>query len=358
MLVLTFNIPRSKRWLLMKGHRYREEAKQSMQFVYDGDIEEEFEILADSIEAICCRNNPREITDKSLSCGNDNSSAYSIDGDHKQPYRAMKDDSNGVEGRAESGLWSREFRPILVIGLGLLISEQFSGQPSLLAYSRVLFEAAGWQGNASVVMVLCMACTSTITVTLVDRLGRKILLLACCFTLFSSLIVLAIGFWGWNQSDGSEQLTDLQKQIILWSMFVYIAGYQMGYGPITWCVLSEIYPSAIRGQAMALSVEVNFMAKFLIQLLFPVVQQTLGWSGSFLMFACFGLCSLFFIGIFVPETKGMSLEEIQVQLQATYGTATPQFELHDTAITRRVSSVDPSKKQRLLDSDEELPPIV
>ena len=341
MLVLTFKIPRSKRWLLMKGNRYREEAKRSMQFVYDGDIEEEFEKMVESIEATRCLKNFPGTSARNPEHNNDDRTAYDSDSEQKQSYRAMKDDSNDVEIGAELGLCSPEYRPILFIGLGLLLSEQLTGRPSLLVYSRVLFESAGWHGNASVVMVICMALTSIVTVSLVDRLGRKILLLVCCLILSISLVALAVGFWGWEKGGDSDQLSHFQQHIVLWSMFVYIGGYQMGYGPITWCVLSEIYPSAIRGKAMALSVEVNFMAKFLIQLLFPTVQELLGWSGSFLMFACFGLVGLFFIGIFVPETKGMSLEEIQVQLQATYG----------TSIRRKTESVDSGKRERLLDSD-------
>ena len=365
MLVLTFNIPRSKRWLLMKGHRYREEAKQSMQFVYDGNIEEEFEKMAENINTMCCRNNSRGNSGRSISYENDNGSDSSISDEPYPSYKAMKD-SNENSGE-QPGLWSREYRPILIIGIGLLISQQFSGQPSLLAYSRVLFEAAGWEGHTSVVTVLIMATTSMVTVSLVDHLGRKVLLAACCIILSSSLIVLAFGFWGWEEGvDGSDQLSQFQKQIILWSMFVFIAGYQVGYGPITWCVLSEIYPTSIRGHAMALSVEINFLFKFLIQLLFPTVQEIMGWSHSFLMFASFGLCSLFFIGFFVPETKGMSLEEIQMQLQATHGTTIRQSQGPATSteptvifVTRPVSlGSNDSKQQYLLAAEKELPPIL
>mmetsp|Transcript_27370 Transcript_27370/g.64118 ORF Transcript_27370/g.64118 Transcript_27370/m.64118 type:complete len:158 (+) Transcript_27370:3-476(+) len=98
-------------------------------------------------------------------------------------------------------------------------------------------------------------------------------------------------------------------------MFVFISGYQIGFGPISWTVLSEIYPNEIRGNAMALSVEVNFFAKFLTHFLFPVIQDRLGWGNTFLVFAAMIALGLIFVCVKVPETKGMTLEEIQYKLK-------------------------------------------
>jgi MFS family permease len=305
MLFLTFKIPRSKRWLLMKGHR--EEAKKSMQFIYKGDVEDEFDQMAMTIGQLCCR--PRDVDDTTTT--DDDDSVYSnADGDPK--VKRLRKSATAID--VKPSLFSAEYRPIMLIGVGLLAFQQFSGQPSVLAYSRVLFDAAGWEGHASVVTVVIMGVTSSLTVALVDRVGRKKLLAAGCIIMTAALLVLAFGFWGWDEKKDAD-LSDLKKQAILWSMFVYIAGYQVGFGPITWTVLSEIYPSEIRGTAMAFSVEVNFLSKFLCQLLFPIVQDLLGWGCTFLLFVCFVVLSLLFVIIKVPETKGLSLEEIQVKLR-------------------------------------------
>jgi MFS family permease len=295
MLLLTFKIPRSKRWLLMKG--YRDEAKESMKFVYKGNVEDEFDKMAETINSLCCRRDQVDDTD-------DDGSISSV---------LTKADTASVATTSKPNLFDQKYRSVLLIGVGLLVAQQFSGQPSVLAYSRVLFEAAGWKGHASVVTVVIMGFTSTITVALVDRAGRKILLAAGCIFMSLALVALAFGFWGWDDN-GDFKLTTLKQQIILWSMFVYIAGYQVGYGPITWTVLSEIYPTEIRGTAMAFSVEVNFLSKFLCQLLFPVIQDFLGWGCTFILFCCIVLASLVFILVMVPETKGLSLEEIQIKL--------------------------------------------
>lgn len=330
MLLLTFKIPRSKRWLLMKG--YHEEAKESMQFVYKGNIEDEFQKMADTIGHICYGNDCE--TNDELSYGDSlHSDSQDFAGDlnaegetriHRRQH-SLADNLNVIDtastrstlddGPDGPSLSSQRFRPIMIIGLSLLVCQQASGQPAVLAYSRVLFEAAGWKGHASVITVIIMGLTSAVTVSLVDRLGRKILLLSGCTIMALALICLSLGFWNWDEQDDRFHLNNWQQQMVLWSMFIYIAGYQVGYGPITWTVLSEIYPSEIRGSAMALSVEVNFFFKFLFQLFFPLVQEVLGWGSTFVTFACLSAVSFTFICVLVPETKGLSLEEIQVKLR-------------------------------------------
>ena len=319
MLILTFKIPRSKRWLLMKG--YHEEARESMQFVYKGNVEDEFERMADTINSLCCSNG-RQVSG-GIHCGqqddssftgsdsikNNNSNIESNDFEEGNYYIDDEESENGP-----SSLWSSKYRNIMGIGMGLLISQQFSGQPCVLAYSRVLFEAAGWGGNTSVVTVTIMGVVSSFTVTQVDRLGRKTLLMAGSSIMLFAVSCLAYGFWGWDENS-DDKLGDFKKHIVLWSMFIFISGYQIGFGPISWTVLSEIYPTEIRGSAMALSVEVNFFAKFLTQFLFPVVQDALGWGTTFIVFACTIATGLLFVHLKVPETKGMTLEEIQLKLK-------------------------------------------
>ena len=123
-----------------------------------------------------------------------------------------------------------------------------------------------------------------------------------------------------------------QRHVILWSMFAFISAYQIGYGPLTWTVLSEIYPSEIRGRAMAVSVEVNFLGKFACQLFFPILQGWLGWGQTFVLFAIIVIVSLVFIGTCVPETKGMSLEEIQVQMKLLHGKTPPEQSARNKSI--------------------------
>ena len=339
MLILTFKMPRSQRWLLLKG--YHEEAKESMQFVYKGNVEDEFEKMADSINNICCRGT-RNIaknkngatfddydmddikdSDSVISGGSTSNSNSIIKSSNNRAMigggdggggESINDDDDEDDDDVPGSLCSKKYRNIMVIGMGLLLAQQFSGQPCVLAYSRVLFEAAGWGGHTSIITVTIMGVVSSFTVSMVDRLGRKTLLAAGSTIMLISVSCLSYGFWGWDENS-SGALSDTKKQIVLWSMLVFISGYQIGFGPISWTVLSEIYPTEIRGSAMALSVEVNFFAKFLTQFSFPIIQGMIGWGTTFVVFACIILLGLIFIIFKVPETKGMTLEEIQLKLQ-------------------------------------------
>ena len=301
MLLLTFRIPRSKRWLLMKG--YRDEAKESMGFVYKGDFNDEFEKLAETMNSLCCRQSSSTIKDDASEGDGsfeDNGSIYT---------KSVYDDPDVNA----DGMFSPQYRQIMFLGIGLLSLQQFSGQPAVLAYSRVLFEAAGWGANSSVFSVLIMGVTSSLTVANVDRLGRKVFLKAGSIIMTMAVACLAYGFWNWDEEDEDVVLSNTKKTIVFWAMIFYVAGYQVGFGPITWTVLSEVYPTEIRGKAMAFSVEVNFLCKFLSQLFFPVFQDLVGWGSTFIIFTCTCAIGFIFVTLAVTETKGMSLEEIQAQ---------------------------------------------
>jgi MFS family permease len=304
MFLLTFWIPRSKRWLLLHG--LRDEALESMRFIYRGDrVQEEFQNLVEQLELA------------------QNSSSSS--GTHQQdenPPTTTPDDSNITTTAPSPSLWNPKYRPALTASMGLIAFQQFSGQPSVLSYTTVLFQAAGWSGNASVVTSILMMFTSMTTVALVDRVGRKGLLFTCCGVMITSLVVLSACFWNEQQeqqsdsqtSGPSSSFTSTEQIVILIAMFVYIGGYQIGFGPITWCIVSEVFPLEIRGQAIALGVEWNYLLNFLVQFIFPIIQDTLGWSPSFALFGGLLIGCVFFIHSRVPETKGLTLEEIQIQL--------------------------------------------
>jgi sugar porter (SP) family MFS transporter len=282
MLVLTFVIPRSKRWLLLHGHK--EEARVSMQFVYKGNINTEFEELAASIQANRM---------------------------YKQHSTAV--DQGGLCGLLESRLFSKPIRPALQAAMGLIILQQLSGQPSLLSYATVLFHAAGWGGHASVITAMLMLCVSITTVLLVDRLGRKRLLLTSITVLGMAAFTLSHVFWNWKNG-AVHELQSLEKTVVLIAMFVYIGAYQIGFGPITWCFVSEVFPMDVRGPATALAVELNYAGNFVVQFFVPLVQNKIGWGPTFLVFGCSMLTGFYFVWKKIPETAGLSLEEIEARL--------------------------------------------
>jgi hypothetical protein len=107
------------------------------------------------------------------------------------------------------------------------------------------------------------------------------------------------------------------------ALFLYIGGYQVGFGPISWLIVSEIFPLQIRGKAVSIAVVVNFILNFLVSLLFPIELHSLGPSITFIIFAAILTWSLYFIMRYVPETKGLSLEAIEEYFKKSIGDASP-----------------------------------
>lgn len=216
-----------------------------------------------------------------------------------------------------ASLFGRTHQRAFLASMGLVLLQQFSGQPSILSYTTVLFAAAGLKGESSVATALYMICNSLLTVCMVDRLGRKRLLKSGIFLMMVSLLALTEAFWSFHpdETDNSSYFGPSKKVIILLAMFVYIGAYQIGFGPITWLLVSEVFPMNIRGEAMAFFVELNFLLNFLVQFLFPVIQEKLGWGRTFLGFACVMAFAIYFVHKYVPETKGLTLEEIEYSMQ-------------------------------------------
>lgn len=255
-----------------------QEAYESMRFIYNGDIGKEFENLVDTV----CTGyiSPSTATNK-----------------------------------REPSLLDRKYRKAIFASMGLIVFQQISGQPSILSYSTVLFEAVGWSGNASVVSSVLMMITSANTVMLVERVGRKFLLRAGSLIMMVALFALSAAFWNWEEiADVEDGLGSTQKLVILCAMFCYIAGYQVGFGPITWCIVSETFPLEIRGKAIALGLEMNYGLNFAVEFIFPTLQEKLGWGRTFGVFCVVLALAFFYIRAYVPETAGLTLEEIQSRL--------------------------------------------
>jgi MFS family permease len=308
MLALTFMIPRSKRWLLLQGSEHRQEAYEVMKFIYkeqDG-LDEEFQYLVSKLEK---QSNTTQQGEK-----------YGSDEDPCSLDTCFTDNDDSS---VPPSLWSQKYRNAMIPSFGLIVLQQCSGQPSVLSYATVLFQVAGWSGNASVVTAILMMATSMATVLLVDRVGRRRLLSACCLIMMSASMTLAYSFWGWTSGDDDNDNTaffDRQEQLtVLVAMFIYIGGYQVGFGPITWCIVSEIFPQEIRGPAIALGVELNYALNFLVQFLFPQLQESLGWGPCFGLFALILVIAFSFVEMMVPEMTGLTLEEIEQKLQGSSG---------------------------------------
>jgi len=215
----------------------------------------------------------------------------------------------------------------LAVGLGCVVLQQITGQPSVLYYANQLFEAAGFGFAAAVGLGAWKLLVTGVAAAYADKAGRRPLLLVGTAGMTVALVALAAGFWGVDgggaaaaaAGGGAATLTGARQTVVLGSILLYVGAYQLGFGPVTWLLLSELFPLRVRSAAISTGVLVNFGTNFVVTAAFESGRQTLGSGGLFAVFAALCGASVAFVAAKVPETKGLSLEEIEAQLQGESG---------------------------------------
>ena len=192
----------------------------------------------------------------------------------------------------------------LLIGIALAVFQQWSGINAIMYYSTNVFKEAGLGRNAAFVSSVGVGVTNLaltcLGIALVDRLGRKPLLIIGSVVQAVALTTVAIAFAGKSQG-----------VLVLVAVLVYVGAFAFSLGPVTWVVLSEIFPTKIRGRAMSIATLILWIACYLLSQTFPVFLNTIGASGTFAIYAGISLMCAVFVAMVLPETKGMSLEEIE-----------------------------------------------
>ncbi|KAI9292284.1 general substrate transporter, partial [Neoconidiobolus thromboides FSU 785] len=179
-------------------------------------------------------------------------------------------------------------------------AQQFSGINGVIFYSTSIFEKTFGSENAPYVtlgVAVLNLIVTILSVFLIDRLGRKFLLLLSLLgmCIFSVLIVI-----------GSVYLVDI---LVVVSVLLFVASFAIGLGPIPWLIISEIFPTKPLAAASAIAMGVNWFCNFAVGLLFPTILSGLG-DYTFVIFAVITFASAIFIFSFIPETKGRTIEEI------------------------------------------------
>jgi SP family sugar porter-like MFS transporter len=195
-------------------------------------------------------------------------------------------------------------RRVLLLGAGLAVLQQWCGINVIFNYAQTIFSAAGY--NLSDIMFnivvtgITMLLFTFLAIATVDHNGRRILMLGGCSGLVA--IYLALGYFFRIHSTGIHMLA---------LVVAALACYAMTLAPVTWVVLSEIFPSRVRGKAMAIATASLWGACFVLTYTFPLLNAALGTAGTFWLYAT--VCALGFLGVkrWLPETKGKTLEEIE-----------------------------------------------
>src|SRR5689334_1738714 len=216
------------------------------------------------------------------------------------------------------GQWSELLQPVvkaaLVVGVGLAILQQVTGINTVIYYAPTIVEFTGVDSSAGSILaavgvgVINVAFT-VLALRLLDRAGRRTLLMVGVSGMVVSLFALGLAFEGGGGSTFDSALA-------IASLMTYVASFAISLGPIFWLLNGEIYPLSVRSKAAGIETMANWTFNFIVSLTFLLLIEALGRSGAFWFYGAVGLLTLVFCWKLVPETKGKPLEEIQAYFQA------------------------------------------
>lgn len=324
--VALFFVPRSPRWLIMKGFE-TEAQKVLMKAIGKTRAASDIEIIKDSLKQ-----------------------------DAAKPKKKWTD------------IFHPSLRVVLLIGIVIAILQQITGINSVFFYAPMIFEQSGIGTDAAFTQAIYVGLANLIftilAIMMIDKIGRKPLLIFGLMGIAISMFVLSWGFGNAtyqfdsenaaNQTviamsedirnlDGvsfeseetfllevgkylsTEQLEKvettlignslhLNSTLILMAILAFVASFAVSIGPVMWVLFSELFPNAIRAVAISFVGFVNSVISFLVQLVFPWELEILGSSATFFIYGAFAAIGLLFVLVKVPETKGKSLEELEKYL--------------------------------------------
>jgi sugar porter (SP) family MFS transporter len=197
---------------------------------------------------------------------------------------------------------------IVLIGTLIAAFQQITGINAVIMFSPHIFQAAGSGQTDSMMQSMIVGLVNflmtIVALWLVDRKGRKTLLLWGAVGMIVSLAYLTFEFSQPVQSGAG----------VLAALLIYISFFAASFAPVMWVIISEIYPNRIKGVAMSFSTAVSWFGTFLTVYFAPVIQGSLGLNYLFGIFGVFSILAYLFVKIWIPETKGKSLEQIEREL--------------------------------------------
>jgi sugar porter (SP) family MFS transporter len=232
------------------------------------------------------------------------------------------DEINEVEQeeQSESGigalLRAKWVRPALIVACGLAVFQQLVGINTIIYYAPTTLTNVGFAKTSAIYANLIIGVINVgmtvVAIKLVDRVGRKPLLLAGVAGMVTSLLVLGIS----NAALATPHHPgDPAAIITLVCLATFIASFAATWGPVVWVMIPEVLPLSVRGTAMGVAVFLNWGANFLVSQTFPPLLNGVGPGPVFIGYAVLGVVAALFVKTMVTETKGRSLEEIEADLQ-------------------------------------------
>jgi sugar porter (SP) family MFS transporter len=226
-----------------------------------------------------------------------------------------------LNAQEDQGSWREVFaarwRRPLAIGIVLAFLQQLTGINAIIYYADKIFAAAGFATPASQSLATLWAVGAVnvvatfVAVAWVDRFGRRPLLLTGSVGMGVSLIVVGAMFEVLGDGSSKGGGSSVTGTVTLIFLVTFIASFAFSLGPVVWTIINEIYPSHIRGRAVAVATAANWFAAWLVSQFFLSLVNLITEAGTFWLFAGFCALTYLFVLRFVPETKGRTLEEVE-----------------------------------------------
>ncbi|KAL3506698.1 hypothetical protein ACH5RR_032080 [Cinchona calisaya] len=265
-------LPESPRWLYMKKDKSK--AVVVLSKIYDPDrLEEEIDQLATALEEEAHRKNSVRYWDV---------------------FR------------------SKEMRLAFLAGAGLQAFQQITGVNTIMYYGPTILQMAGFHSNQlalllSLLIAAMNAIGTIVGIYLIDHVGRRKLALSSLSGVVLSLILLAVAFF----LKSSSYITGIYGWLAVLGLVLYLAFFAPGMGPVPWTVNSEIYPESYRGMCGGMAATINWISNFVVAQSFLSITTALGAGPTFLILAGLAVVGFVFVAVFVPETKGLTFEEVE-----------------------------------------------
>jgi SP family sugar:H+ symporter-like MFS transporter len=225
-----------------------------------------------------------------------------LEKDHKP---SLADLRNKASGRIE---------PILWVGIGLATFQQLVGINVVFYYGAVLWQAAGFSENDALLINVISGAVNIIStlvaMSLVDKIGRKPLLIGGSIGMAVTLGTMAFVFGSSAATDGSLKLVGGAGTTALVAANAYVFFFGVSWGPVMWVMLGEMFKNRFRGAALSISGFAQWVSNFAITMTFPILLSSFGLGGAYGLYTVCAILSIFFVLWFVRETKGKTLEEM------------------------------------------------
>jgi MFS transporter, SP family, arabinose:H+ symporter len=258
-LVMLFGIPRSPRWLVKK--RRNDEAREVLRKIGEENYEQELQEIVESIDA-------EHITDEAF--------------------------------------FSRKYRLPIFLAITIGVFNQMSGINAILYYLNDIFARAGFNKVSSDLQAVAIGATNLlftiIAMSLIDRVGRKLLLLIGAVG-----TALCLGGVAWIF------LAQKHEELLVWLLIGFIAFFAFSQGAVIWVYIGEVFPNRVRAMGQSLGSFSHWLMNGVISLVFPVMAARSG-GYPFVFFSAMMVVQFVVVLLFYPETKGLSLEELQKKL--------------------------------------------